>query len=625
MCGICGSYALRQPSDPGQLEASTRYMMGQMARRGPDDDGFWSDGGCALGFRRLAILDLAPTGHQPMITADERYVLIFNGEVYNFQELRPRLEQRRVQFRSTGDAEVILYALAEWGVKALEQFNGMFALAFYDRHTKQLLLARDHAGIKPLFYLHTDQGVVFASQYNQLLQHPWGNKQDISLDGLSLYLRFGYMPAPYTLHKQTFALDAGCWVRFSPDGRVEQGQFYAFPMFQEPTLRGATAVEALDQALSQAVSRHLISDVPVGVFLSGGIDSPLVAAEARRHTQAPIKAFSIGVPNSTMDESADAQQYAQELGLEHILWQIDETTAFRLLDDVIQASTEPNADFSIFPTLLVSQLAHEHVKVVLSGDGGDELFWGYPQRFGAVLEQTPYYRYPTFMRYGFIAARRYLHQGHATRDVLWRDIGRFYQKKHTIMSENDLVATFPGLSEPPSTWDMFHFNETEPQQTAQWLRWNEFRLHLARILQKVDRASMHHSLEVRVPLLDKEVIAVALATDWRSCLNLGQRIGKLPLRAVLRRRVQYQTTAKKGFTVPMDRWLIGPLQSLLQEKVLSQTDFLGQSVNRQHLQMMNKALLAGDSSRAWGLWLLLVLVLWQERHTVVRPQSAFIN
>ena len=613
MCGICGAYTLTS-SEIETLDHAVKGMTDLMARRGPDDEGFWSDSHCALGFRRLAILDLAPTGHQPMITADGRYVLIFNGEVYNFQELRPRLEQRGIQFRSTGDAEVILYALAEWGIKALEQFNGMFALAFYDRHTKQLLLARDHAGIKPLFYLRTEQGVVFASQYNQLLQHPWGSRQDISSEGLALYLRFGYMPAPYTLHNHTFALDAGCWVRFSSDGQVEQGQFYTFPVFQEPTLQGAAAVDALDHALSQAVARHLISDVPVGVFLSGGIDSPLVAAEARRHTQTSIKAFSIGVTDPNMDESADAQQYAQELGLEHILWQIDEATAFGMLDDVIQASTEPNADFSIFPTLLVSQLAHEHVKVALSGDGGDELFWGYPQRFGAVLEQAPYYRYPPFMRYGFIAARRYLRQGHATRDVLWQDIGRLYQKKHTILLEDDLVATFPGLSEPSPTWDMFQFHDTELQPTAQWLRWNEFRLHLARILQKVDRASMHHSLEVRVPLLDKEVIAVALATDWRSCLNISQRIGKLPLREVLRRRVKHQTTAKKGFTVPMDRWLAGPLQSLLQEKVLSQTDLLGQPVNRAHIRVMNKALLAGDSSRAWGLWLLLSLILWKEKH-----------
>lgn len=620
MCGICGAYTLTS-SEIQTLNQSVRGMTALMTRRGPDDEGYWSDSRCALGFRRLAILDLAPTGHQPMTTADGRYVLIFNGEVYNFQELRPRLEQQGVRFRSTGDAEVVLYALAEWGTDALKQFNGMFALAFYDCQTRQLLLARDHAGIKPLFYLHTQQGVAFASQYNQLLHHPWASEQRVSAEGAALYFRFGYMPAPYTLHERTFAVEAGCWVRFYPDGRLEQGRFYTFPMFQEPRLHGASAVEALDHTLSQSVARHLISDVPVGVFLSGGIDSPLVAAEVRRHTQAEIKAFSIGVTDPSMDESADARQYAQELGLAHILWQIDETTALGLLDDVIQASTEPNADYSIFPTLLVSQLAQQHVKVVLSGDGGDELFWGYPSRFGAVLEQAPYYRYPLFMRYGFIGARRYLRQGHATRDVLWRDIGRLYQKKHTIMLEDDLSAVFPALNELPSAWDMFQFRDTEPQQTAQWLRWNEFHLHLARILQKVDRASMHHSLEVRVPLLDKEVMAVALATDWRSCLEVGQRVGKLPLRTVLSRRVQYQTTAKKGFTVPMHHWLAGPLQGLLHDKVLAQTDFLGQPVKRQHLQTMNKALLAGDRSRAWGLWLLLALALWQERHAVARPQA----
>lgn len=612
MCGICGSYALRQPVDQNQLEASTRHMMGQMARRGPDDEGFWSDGSCALGFRRLAILDLAPTGHQPMITADGRYVLIFNGEVYNFAEIRPALEARGVRFRSTGDAEVVLYALAEWGAAALAQFNGMFGLAFYDTQTQQLLLARDHAGIKPLYYLHAAAGLVFASQTNQLLSHPWANGLPISQDGLSLYLRFGYVPAPFGLLQNTHLLEAGSWLQINREGQITRGRFYDFPAFTPPTLRGAEANEALDEALRRAVARHLISDVPVGVFLSGGIDSPLVAAEATKHNR--LKAFSIGVPDTDMDESGDAQRYAQELAVDHILRQVDEPTILALLDDVIAACVEPTADYSIFPTLLVSQLAHEHVKVALSGDGGDELFWGYPSRFGAVLEQARYYNLPSWLRYGAIGARRYLGVGQATRDVLWPTIGRYYQKKHTIFLENDLNRLFPHLTVLPDSFALFAYQDTDVDCTAQWMRWNEFHLHLAEILLKVDRASMFHSLEVRVPLLDKEVIAVALQTDWRSCLDLAERTGKLPLRAALSRRLRHQTTAKKGFTVPMHRWLAGPLQELLQTQVLQRDEFLGQQVNQRHLQVMNEALLAGDSSRAWGLWLLLSLALWEKRH-----------
>lgn len=616
MCGICGVYSLKTISETDLL-APIQSMTALMARRGPDDEGFWHDNRCGFGFRRLAILDLSPTGHQPMMTADGRYVIVFNGEVYNFQDIRPRLESRGVRFRSTGDTEVILYALAEWGIAALNLFNGMFALAFYDTVTHRLILARDHAGIKPLYYLHTARCLLFASQYNQLLHHPWSQELEISQTALSLYLRFGYIPAPYGMLSNTHSLDAGSWLSIGAEGKIEQGYFYKFPPFSPSRLQGIEAVEALEEALTRAISRHLISDVPVGVFLSGGIDSPLVAAEATHRNGSRVKAFTIGVPDREMDESRDACHYAAELEVEHILRMANQQAALDLLDDVIEACSEPTADYSIFPTLLVSQLAAEQVKVVLSGDGGDELFWGYPSRFGAVIEQAKYYDQPFLMRYISIAARRYLKQGQATRDVLWPTIGRFYQKKHTIMLEPDLQATFPNLSALPTDLDLFDYDDTEPDKLAQWLRWNEFRLHLARILLKVDRASMHHSLEVRVPLLDKEVIAVALQTEWRSCLNVANREGKIPLRELLGRRLHHQTSAKKGFTVPMHQWLAGPLQTLLQEKLLHRPDFLGQAVNQSHLQRMNQELLRGNRYKAWGLWLLLSLALWEEKHLCV--------
>lgn len=615
MCGICGIFSTEVGADPIGNEQVVRRLMADMKRRGPDDAGFWSDmEQCAMGFRRLAILDLSPTGHQPMLTADGRYVLVFNGEVYNFRDIRSRLETQGIRFRSTGDAEVVLYALAEWGTAALTQFNGMFALAFYDLVDKKILLARDHAGIKPLYYLHTKKGLVFGSQYNQLMNHPWARELHVSYEALSLYLRFGYIPAPYAMLDQTHMLDAGCWLSLDCKDHLEEGRFYEFPQSTEPTLAGEEAVDALEEALKRAVARHLVSDVPLGVLLSGGIDSPLVAAEASRQSSHKLKAFSIGVPDSDADESIAASRYAEEFQLEHVMRMADPQSALNLLDDVVEACSEPTADFSIFPTLMVSRLAREHVTVVLSGDGGDELFWGYPTRFGTVIEQSAYFSLPRFARYGHIAARRYLSQGSATRDVLWPSIGRLYQKKHTIMSETDLEASFPKLMPLPTTIDLFDYQGSDAGKTAQWLRWNEFRLHMARILLKVDRASMHHSLEVRVPLLDKEVIAVAVQTHWQSCIDLGKRRGKIPLRKLLSRRLQYQSVAKKGFTVPMHVWLAGPLKVLLEEYVLNRQDFLGVEVKQTHLRQMNRQMLAGANHMAWGLWLLLSLALWEERH-----------
>lgn len=618
MCGICGVFTTEDDKLSEDLLHSVTSMTHQMVRRGPDDEGQWQDGRCAFGFRRLSILDLTSSGHQPMVSQDGRYALVFNGEVYNFSEIRSELAQRGVQFQSTGDSEVVLYALTEWGVAALERFNGMFALAFYDVRTQTLLLARDHAGIKPLYYLLTSRGLVFASQYNQVIQHQWARDLKISQETLSLYLRFGWIPAPYALLEKTHLLDAGCWMQIDAFGQVRHGRFYEFPKFASPTLSGEQAVDALQDALQGAVRRHLISDVPVGVFLSGGIDSPLVAAIARQVSGQRLQSFTIGVTDPEMDESQDAHQYAQELDLEHFVRVIDEPTALNILNDVIQASTEPSADFSIFPTLLVSQLASQHVKVVLTGDGGDEPFWGYPGRFVPVLEQAPFYSKPRPIRLAQAAARKIFGIGNATREALWPNIGRLFQKKHTILAEEDLVSLFPSLQAIPEDLRLFQYTGTDLDETAQWMRWNEFRFHLTRILIKADRASMHCSLEARVPLLDKDVLAVAAQTDWRTCLDLQQRLGKIPLRKVLSRHVRFQTQTKKGFTVPMHRWLQGPLHELLQEKVLQQSEFLGQPVNRTVLARMYQQLLRGDHNKARGLWLLLSLVLWKEAHMGLR-------
>jgi asparagine synthase (glutamine-hydrolysing) len=315
-----------------------------------------------------------------------------------------------------------------------------------------------------------------------------------------------------------------------------------------------------------------------------------------------------------MDESQDAAAYAEELDLEFRIRMFKAGSALDLFEDVIQASTEPTADFSMFPTLLVSQFASESVKVVLTGDGGDEPFWGYVGRFVPMLEQAAYFKKPLAARYAAIAARKFLGVGYATREVLYPNVGRLFQKKHTLMIEKDLEQLFPNLNPLPERFNLFEYRGTDLDQTAQWLRWNEFTMHLQRVLMKADRASMHCSLETRLPLLDKEVLVVAAQTDWQTCLDLEKRLGKIPLRKLLSRHVKHQTHAKKGFTVPMHQWLQGPLQDLLQEKVIHRKGFLGQPVNQGHLARVNTRLLDGDRSKAWGLWLLLSLVLWEEKH-----------
>ena len=616
MCGLVGALAFSDtPAD--ELEAPIRTLTAMMARRGPDDEGHWSDGRrCALGFRRLAILDLSAAGHQPMATADGRHVLVFNGEIYNFRELRAALEQLGEQPRSSGDAEVLLLALRAWGTAALDRLRGMFALACYDTVERTLLLARDHAGIKPLFVARTPSGVVFGSQYNQLVAHPWCRGAAVDRGGLGLYLRFGFLPASFGLHAGIGQVEAGQWQKLDARGAMTTGRFFELPRWRTPALRGEAAVEALDAALGRAVERHLASDVPVGVLLSGGIDSPLVAAEAvRRHT-GRLSAFTIGVDDAELDETDDARRYAAELGVDHVVEVISAGDVVGLVEDAVAACTEPTADFSIFPTLLVSRLARRHVKVVLSGDGGDELYWGYPSRFGSAIAQARYFGWPRAARLAAVAARRLRGGTMPTRDILDFDsLGRLYQRKHTVMAEADLAAVFPSLPPVPAGFDAFALARgASDDEAAQWVRWNEFQIHLARVLAKVDRASMFHSLEVRVPLLDRDVIDVAWQTDWRSCLDLDARIGKLPLRAALGRRLRWQTTAKKGFTVPMHDWLRGPLRPVVRELLLDRRELLGLPLAPGAIRGLDDRLAGGDRSKAWGLWLLLSLALWERAH-----------
>lgn len=612
MCGIIGQFLSND--EPVRIyEPLIRSLTGLMARRGPDDDGFWSDGEhCALGFRRLAILDLAPTGHQPMLTPDCKYALVFNGEVYNFQEIRHRLEQTGVQFCSSGDSEVVLQALAHWGVRALEKFNGMFALAFYDLRKRKLLLARDHAGIKPLYYLLTEGGLVFASQYDQLLQHPWIQREQVSKPALALYLKLGYIPAPYGILEHTHMFQPGSWLEIDAEGQLTQGRFFEMPVWQPADLHGEEALEAVDEAVHNAVRRHLISDVPVGVFLSGGIDSPLVAAYMRAVGNEKFPAFTIGTRDARHDESTQAQKYANELGFEHIVQIMSPYDALAMLDQVVDACGEPFADFSIFPTMMVSQLAHQQVKVVLSGDGGDELFWGYVPRMATVMEQADNFSQPMWMQQVRYGLRRYLRVGNGRQSLLHETVGDWYLEKHTHLRDFNMPVF--GELGMPEDFRSFSYSGFEADQTAQWLRWNEYNCHLPGVLLKVDRASMYYSLETRVPLLDREVIQTALRIDWKSCLNLKKRSGKIPLRRALERRVSQQSDKKLGFSVPMDSWLRNELRPVFEELVLNVRELVGLPVNSQAVRKLYDEHMRIGINHENSLWTLLSLALWERRY-----------
>jgi asparagine synthase (glutamine-hydrolysing) len=614
MCGLFGELRYTGADPAGASEDTARRILALAARRGPDDDGLWSDGGhCILGFRRLAILDLSTAAHQPMCSADGRHVLVYNGELYNYRELRAELERHGVRFRSSGDSEVVLYALATWGHAVLSRFNGMFALGWYDTRERRLVLARDHAGMKPLYYLLAPGGVVFASQYDQLLAHPWSRALQRCDDAAGLYLRLGYIPAPYGLLRDTHLLSPGNWVEIDAHRRTRQGRFFEFPLEREPDLRGEAADEAVQAAVTAAVRRHLVADVPVGTFLSGGIDSPLIAATMRAVSDAAVPAFTLSTGGDQFDESPDAAIYAREIGAEQVIGELTADSAFAMLDDVVAACGEPFAEYSLFPTLFVSELARQRVKVVLCGDGGDELFWGYIGRFGALLRmlsapgQTGVGPRWTVHRMLDIAGEQ--------SDIRWpSSVGDLHRLSHTRGTEGWLRRILPQLPAWPAGFDRFSYRGREIDATARWLRWNEFSVYLGALLQKVDRGSMFHSLEVRAPLLDREVIDVATRIDWQTCLDPVRRLGKLPLRRALAARVRHQTMSKRGFTVPMAEWLRGCLAPVVEESLLQRDEIIGLAVDRTAVRELFEQHRSGRADHHWLLWVLLSLTLWERTH-----------
>ena len=622
MCGVVGMLVRDGLTEADLAEVAALTAL--MVRRGPDDDGAWDDGvACALGFRRLAIIDLGPGGHQPMATDDGSDVVVFNGELYNFRELRHELELAGRRFRSSSDTEVVLQSLAEWGEAALRRFNGMFALGWYRPASRELVLARDPLGIKPMAWWWSPEAFVFGSQYDQVVRHRRCRRDRVDPSSLHLYLRLGYLPGGHGLLEDTGQVPPGHLLRIRPGGVPEVVRFRTPPtgVPDGERLRGDAALDAVDAAVSAAVRRQSVSDVRMGAFLSGGIDSPLVTAELQAAAEGPVPAFTIGTDDPVSDESGPATAYAESLGVEHHLRRIRGADAIDLLDDVAACNTEPFGDYSSFPTLLVSELAAAHVKTVQSGDGGDELFWGYP-RFGKVRDARAWFHLPRAARVlGYGLTKPLPVHRRPARGVMFPTVGDWYLDAHSGLRERDFARIAPSLADLPE--DLALFDRPRPgteDDLLQWMRANELACHLPMVLQKVDRAAMYHSLEVRVPLLDLDVVELAARVDPSACLVDGR--GKEVLRRTLARRVPPERipVPKRGFTVPMRQWLCDDLRPAVESLLLDRDPFPAGFFDRDGLRASYDDHRSGRLDLTRGLWNLLALQIWADRH--LRPLGA---
>ena len=616
MCGIFGEFTMSS----GLLEKSAFMQLNALShRRGPDSSGHYSNReNVQFGFNRLAILDLSANGDQPMHSPSGRYSLVFNGEVYNHLELRQSLAKEDVVFRGTSDTETLVNAFDIWGVRpTIEKLDGMFGMAIYDHQNGHLHLVRDFAGIKPLHYGLRDGHLVFASQYNQISHHPKFRDRSINPRVLKLYLRQHFVPAPFGILENTFQVLPGEIVTITRDFSVKKERYWELPDEVEPEIFEAQkALDFLHDALDSAVRDELLSDVPLGSFLSGGIDSPLICYYAGKNSSQPLKAFTIGSDSRVHDESEDARTYSDFMSLDLLLRKMDSSEAMNELDHAMMSLTEPFADPSIIPTYLVSRLAREKVTVALSGDGGDELFFGY-ERFWSVLKNKPFHHWPWLLKYLLYGADKVLLKGKTVNsNLLFKTLGEGHFAGHSRMSEALVNEVFPDLNgvQLPDEYDVYRYEDaTTTQGVLGKMRKAEFYGMMQKTLLKVDRASMSNSLEIRVPFLKKSFIEASLKVD--PMLSYGPDKKKALLKQLLRSHFPQAPidNRKRGFSVPLEKWmregLQTPFRRILLENRRIHEDF---NINDKALSALLEEHLAVRRDNKWPLFTIYSLFRWKE-------------
>ena len=634
MCGIAGLIA---QGSQVELERLATVMASAIAYRGPDGAGVWADAeaGVALSHRRLAIVDLTPTGAQPMVSADGRWVMSYNGEVYNAEAIACAPQMAGLVRRGTSDTEIILESVARRGLDAtLADLNGMFAIALWDRANRTLHLVRDRMGIKPLFYARTARGAFFASEMKSF--HAAGLDLDIDPASVASFLRYGYVPAPHAIYRGVTKVMPGEIVSLDVSGAVQRRRYWSLETVARTGVAtpfsgdDRDAEDALHVLLADAVSLNLMSDVPLGAFLSGGIDSSLVSALMVAADRGPVRTFSIGFPDFGYDESAHAAAVAKHLGTAHEQMSVTAAEALAVVPSLPDIYDEPFADSSQIPTYLISRMTRARVTVALSGDGGDELFAGYNRHVFAAGRLAMLRQWPLVLRRsaaallsavpaaGVEVAARLLPPSlrvsqpalklQKLAEVLALDGDDIWRR---LVSQNgDVAALMPGVAEHPLA-----LPDIDDDLLARMQVYDAATYLPDDILQKVDRAAMAVSLEVRPPLLDHRVVEFALALPARLRIRDGE--SKWLLRRVLDRYVPRALVErpKMGFAVPLDDWLRGPLRDWA-EDLLDPQRLGGGLLDPAAVRRLWEDHLTGRANRAYGLWAVLMFEAWRRRWDV---------
>jgi asparagine synthase (glutamine-hydrolysing) len=637
MCGVTG--VLLPPSASLDVEALARKMADRIRHRGPDDCGVWTDheSNLGLGHRRLSIVDLSAAGHQPMTSESGRYVIVFNGEIYNYTELRDELDARsgaKVAWRGHSDTEVMLAAVEAWGLRAaVMRFVGMFSIAIWDRYDRILSLVRDRMGEKPLYYGWWNNGFVFASELKAMQELP-GFSPTLDRRAISLFMCHGNIPAPWTVYEDFFKLLPGHILTLSAERAHDRTAASIAPYWSlVDTLKGNRfrgspddALDELDLLLSDAVRSQMVADVPVGAFLSGGIDSSLVVALMQEQSTRPVSTFSVGFGEAEFNEAPHAAAVAAHLGTEHTELTVTADDALAIVPDICRMWDEPFADSSQIPTALLSELTRKHVTVSLSGDGGDELFGGYPRYTEALLlERLPQKALLERLLRVFPA-----NLTGAVRAIPHPLARRVTPKRLKLLAEvlaasnkldrsNRYMEYFTQarvtrqlvLSDPRTPYPLLDFElPAWTEDLTAFCAIDAVTYLPDDILVKVDRAAMAVSLETRIPLLDHRVVEFAFSLPDALKIRGGQ--AKWPLRQLLYRRVPRALVdrPKMGFGIPLAEWLRGPLKAWANDLLSPESVAREGLLDPTRIADLWHQHLSGESDWSYVLWRVLILRSW---------------
>ncbi|MCL4297294.1 MAG: asparagine synthase (glutamine-hydrolyzing) [Anaerolineae bacterium] len=628
MCGICGIVNLKTSQPVNQ---STLQKMNQaMKHRGPDEQGFYHCGPVGLGSRRLSIIDLAG-GRQPIANEDESMWIVFNGEIYNYRELRIFLQKKGHTFRTQTDTEVILHLYEEFGLECVQHLNGIFAFAIWDTPRQELTLARDRMGIKPLYYTETNNGFIFGSELKVVMAHP-EVKREIDLISLNEYLSFEYVPTPRTIIRHIYRLEPGCVLRYSAQG-VHHQPYWNISLARSesrPPVDWRDYAIGLYETLKTSVKQELVSDVPVGVLLSGGLDSSSIAAFMAELYPGTVDSFSVGFEETSFDESRYARQIAQHVGTRHNELILTSQMVAEMVPTITDFLDEPFGDSSLIPTYFLSLFARGHVKVVLGGDGGDELFAGYPtltahrlieyyerivpwQVRASIAPKTLNLLPVSFNNISFdFKVRRFLAGRRVPLQVRHhRWLGSFLDEEKALLLQDWLKPVLRDTYSQAYT----HARECDARLPLNQLLYNDIKMYLeGDILYKVDRASMAASLEVRVPFLNREM--VHFATDLPLELKLRRLTTKYLLKKSMSQKLPREiiNRPKKGFNMPVARWLTTELRDvvleMLSEERINRQGFFNYAYVR---ELLDQHLSYRQDNRK-VLWTLFIFQLWYNRY-----------